>query len=134
MVVCYPRTVVAPYCIARGITKYINDYGSIISLEQRLQLIYYDLEAIMGSPPPAVPKPRPFYGIYFRTPQARPLYGRKAKHFMYSLVYEKKKNSLDKLQPPVSFTSKERTRFKNRQLFFCDADRRSNAHGGARTH
>jgi len=85
-------------------------------------------------PPPAVPKPRPFYGIYFRTPQARPLYGRKAKHFMYSLVYEKKKNSLDKLQPPVSFTSKERTRFKNRQLFFCDADRRSNAHGGARTH
>ena len=122
MVVCYglPRTVISPYGIARGITEYINNYGSIISLEQRLQLMYYDLEAIMGSKP----QPQrfqnlgPFTAFYFRTPQARPLYGRKANPFIHSLVYEKKDISLDKLQPPISFTSKERNRFKNRQLFF----------------
>lgn len=122
MVVCYglPRTVVAPYGIARGITEHINNYGSIISLEQRLQLMYYNLEAIMGSKP----QPQrfqnlgPFTAFYFRTPQARPLYGRKANPFMHPLVYRKKNISLDKLQPPISFTSKERNRFKNRQLFF----------------
>ncbi|MGD9825933.1 hypothetical protein [Desulfobacter sp.] len=122
MVVCYglPRTVVAPYGIARGVTEHINNYGSIISLEQRLQLMYYDLEAIMGSQP----QPQrfqnlgPFTAFYFRTPQARPLYGRKANPFMHPLVYEKKNGSLDKIPAPVSFTSKERKRFKNRQLFF----------------
>ena len=122
MVVCYglPRTVIAPYGISRGIAEQINNYGSIISLEQRLQLMYYNLEAVMGSKP----QPQrfqnlgPFTAFYFRTPQARPLFGIKANPFMHPLVYQKKKDNLDKLQPPVSFTSKERKRFKNRQLFF----------------
>ncbi|WP_157238002.1 hypothetical protein [Desulfobacter curvatus] len=122
MVVCYglPRTVVAPYGIARGITEYINNYGSIISLEQRLQLMYYNLDAIMGSKP----QPHrfqnlgPFTAFYLRTPQARPLYGKKANPFMHPLVYEKKDISLDKIPPPASFTSKERNSCKNRQLYF----------------
>ncbi|NDY72408.1 hypothetical protein DO021_12110 [Desulfobacter hydrogenophilus] len=122
MVVCYglPRTVVAPYGIARGITEHINNYGSIISLEQRLQLMYYDLEAIMGSRPQPLRfrDNIPFTAYYFRTPQAKPLFGIKANPFMHPLVYGKKKNTLDKLQPPVPFISKERNRFKNRQLFF----------------
>ncbi|NWH05026.1 hypothetical protein [Desulfobacter latus] len=122
MVVCYglPRTVVAPYGIARGITDHINNYGSIISLEQRLQLMYYDLEAIMGSKP----QPQrfrgksPFTAFYFRTPQAKPLFGKKANPFMHPLVYQKKDSALDKIQAPVSFSSEERKRFKKRQLFF----------------
>lgn len=88
-----PRTCIAPYGIERGITKSISNFGPIIVLGQRLQLMYYELDAVMGT------GPRPyrfnskevFTTYYFRTPQSLPLYGPKANPFLHPQVYKKEK-------------------------------------------
>jgi len=53
IVVCYglPKTTVATYGIARGITDLLPNFGAIINFGQRLQLMYYDVEAVAGIAP-----------------------------------------------------------------------------------
>ncbi|MCD4811365.1 hypothetical protein K8R14_02025 [bacterium] len=122
IVVCYglPRTTVATYGIARGITESLPNYGTIISLEQRLQIMYYDVESVMGF----TPRPHrfhnkePFAAYYFRAPQTWPLYGKQANPFMHPLVYEKEKSHLDKLSEPITFNSENRKRFPGKHLYF----------------
>jgi len=122
LVVCYglPRTTVAPYGIARGITEILRNYGAIISLEQRLQLMYYDVDAVMGT----APQPKkfrsksPFTAYFFRSPQAKPLYGISANPFMHPLLYNKDKGDLDNLPEPLSYSSETRNQYKNQHLFF----------------
>ncbi len=122
IVVCYglPRTTVAPYGIARGITDSMNNYGAIISLEQRLQLMYYDVNAVMGTQP----QPQrfrsnsPFTEYYFRTPQAKPMFGEQANTFVHPQLYDKHKDDFDNLKNPLPFSSEVRNSQKNRHLFF----------------
>lgn len=122
IVVCYglPRTTVAPYGIARGITESMGNYGAIISLEQRLQLMYYNVDAVMGT----LPQPQhfnsksPFSAYYFRTPQAKPLYGEKANPFVHPQLYHKKISDLDELKEPLLFSSDMRRSYKNQHLYF----------------
>jgi hypothetical protein len=122
IVICYglPRTTVATYGIARGITELINNYGAIISLEQRLQVMYYNLEAVSGVTPQPLRFQNfpPFTAFYFRAPQARPLYGLAANPFLHPMVYNKEKGDFDKLPDPVSFSVESRKRFPNQHLFF----------------
>ena len=121
IVVCYglPKTTVATYGIARGITDLLPNFGAIIDFGQRLQLMYYDVESVMGF----TPRPHrfhnkePFTAYYFRAPQAWPLYGKQANPFVHPLVYEKKKGHLDKLFEPITFNSKNRKRFPGKHLY-----------------
>jgi len=105
-----PRTTVARYGISRGVTNKLNDHGSIIDFGQRLQLLYYDEERVMG----AAPKPHrfagkgPFTDFLFRAAQAWPLYGQEANPFLHPQVYQKNKGGLDSLQKPLAFTGENR--------------------------
>lgn len=122
IVVCYglPRTAIAPYGVARGITDKLNNFGNIISFGQRLQLLYYDFEQVQGTQP----KPykyagkNPFTDFLLRAPQAWPLYGDKANPFVHPLLYKKKKGDLDALPDALEFNVGNRNRFPNRHLFF----------------
>ena len=122
IVICHglPRTAVAQYGISRGITDIRTNYGAIISLEQRLQLMYYDVNAVMGTLPlpHRFKSPSPFTAFYFRTPQSRPLYGSKANPFAHPQLYDKKKGNLDNLQEPLLFSAETRNGHQNRHLFF----------------
>jgi hypothetical protein len=115
-----PKTAVAPYGIARGITEDLNNYGSIISLDQRIELMDYSLDAVMGT----APEPHrfrgknPFTAYYFRSPQAEPLFGAGANPFMHPSLYARTKGDFDTLVDPVPFTIEERKRFPDRHLFF----------------
>jgi len=122
-VVCYglPKTAAATYGIARGVTASRGDHGPAVSLEQRLQLLYYDVEGALGF----VPRPHrfngrnPFTAYLFRAPQAWPLYGKRVNPFLHPLVYKKDKGSLDALPDPLRFTPENRARFPGRHLYFA---------------
>ena len=122
IVVAYglPRTAIAPYGIARGITEQLNNFGAIIDFGQRLQLLYYDIETVMGAVPKAYrfASKEPFTTFYFRSPQAWPLYGDKANPFVHPQLYKKKKRSLDDLSDPVQFNQQNRKKYTNRHLYF----------------
>ena len=115
-----PRTCISPYGIERGITNSINNFGSIIDLGQRLQLIYYDLDAAMGT------TPRPylfdfkevFTTFYLRSPQCLPLFGPKANPFLHPKVY-KKDNSANTFVPSVRFSSSNRKKYPKKHLYFA---------------
>lgn len=128
IVVCYglPKTTVATYGIARGITDLLPNFGAIIDFGQRLQLMYYDVEAVAG----IAPRPHkfihgkhagnePFSAYYIRAPQAWPLFGDNANPFLHPLVYQKKKGDLKQLADPVAFTSKNRKKSSERHLYFA---------------
>ena len=122
IVVCYglPRTAIAPYGVARGITEQPGNFGSIIDFGQRLQLLYYDVEQVQGRQP----KPHRFAGknaltaYLLRAPQAWPLYGDKANPFVHPLLYEKNKGDLDTLPDALAFNAGNRNKFPQRHLFF----------------
>ncbi|MDL2124138.1 MAG: hypothetical protein LWX51_13925 [Deltaproteobacteria bacterium] len=127
IVVCYglPKTTVATYGIARGITDLLPNFGAIIDFGQRLQLMYYDVEAVAG----IAPRPHKFihdkhegneaFSVYYiRAPQAWPLFGDNANPFFHPLVYQKKKDDLKQLADPVAFTSRNRKKFSERHLYF----------------
>lgn len=115
-----PRTAAAPYGISRGVTNRLTDHGSIIDFGQRLQLLYYDEEAVMGT----TPKPHrfagkgPFSDFFLRAPQAWPLYGPQANPFLHPLVYEDKDVGPDALSEPLAFTSENRRAQPTRHLYF----------------
>ncbi|WP_025321601.1 hypothetical protein [Deferrisoma camini] len=123
LVVCYglPKTAAATYGIARGVTASRGDHGPAVSLEQRLQLLYYDVEGALGF----VPRPHrfngrnPFTAYLFRAPQAWPLYGKRVNPFLHPLAYKKDKGSLDALPDPLRFTPQNRARFPGRHLYFA---------------
>ncbi len=121
IVVCYglPKTAAATYGIARGVTDRLADHGAAISLEQRLQLLYYDVEGALGfSPRPHRFRPsRPFTRYLFRAPQAWPLFGERANPFLHPLAY-RKKDGLGRLADPLPFTPVNRSRFPGRHLYF----------------
>ncbi|MDF1553848.1 MAG: hypothetical protein P1P84_12330 [Deferrisomatales bacterium] len=122
LVVAYglPRTAVAAYGIARGITELRSNHGAIIDLGQRLQVMYYDLEGVQGF----APKPHRFkseggFSDYlFRAPQTWPLSSSRANPFAHPLVYAKEKGALDQLPEPVPFTGENRGRFPGKFLYF----------------
>ncbi len=123
LVVCYglPKTAAATYGIARGVTASRGDHGPAVSLEQRLQLLYYDVEGALGF----APRPHrfngrnPFTAYLFRAPQAWPLYGKRVNPFLHPLAYKKDKGSLDALPDPLRFTPENRARFPGRHLYFA---------------
>jgi hypothetical protein len=115
-----PRTTVARYGISRGVTNKLNDHGYIIDFGQRLQLLYYDEEQVMG----AEPKPHrfagkgPFTDFLLRAPQAWPMFGAEANPFVHPLAYEDKKAPLDKIPAGPEFSVKNRKNFPQRHLYF----------------
>ncbi len=123
LVVCYglPKTATATYGIARGVTASRGDHGPAVSLEQRLQLLYYDVEGALGF----VPRPHrfgsknAFTAYLFRAPQAWPLYGKWANPFLHPLAYQRDKGALDTLPDPLRFTPENRARFPGRHLYFA---------------
>ncbi|OEU71862.1 MAG: hypothetical protein BA874_03905 [Desulfuromonadales bacterium C00003068] len=121
IVVAYglPRTATAPYGIARGVTEKLNDFGAIIDLGQRIQLLYYDVEKVVG----VQPKPcrlvakGPFTPFFFRAPQAWPLFG-KANPFVHQQLYQKEKKSFVGLQDPPLFSQQNRKKDSDHHLYF----------------
>lgn len=115
-----PRTTVARYGISRGVTNRLNDHGYIIDFGQRLQLLYYDEEQVMG----ADPKPHrfagkgPFTDFFLRAPQAWPMFGAQANPYVHPLAYEDKKVSLDKIPAGSEFSAKSRKNFPQKHLYF----------------
>jgi hypothetical protein len=120
MVVCYglPRTAIAPCGIARGITENIGNYGAIIDFGQRLQLLYYDLDKVMGTQLRGYryAGKSPFSDFFFRSPQSRPLMG-KANPFVHPQLYTSGA-SLSKGPQPPAYTSENRSRNPERFLYF----------------
>ena len=120
-VICYglPKTCISNYGIERGITNYLHNFGSIIDLGQRLQLMYYDFDKITGSAPHPhkFDSNQAFTAYYIRAPEAFPLYGPKANPFLHPDVYKKKIN-LNRLIP-LSFTSVNRKKHTARLLYFA---------------
>ncbi|WP_282756059.1 hypothetical protein [Desulfuromonas thiophila] len=122
IVVCYglPRTAIAPAGIARGISPQPGDHGAIIDFGQRLQLLYYDEDAVMGKQP----KPyrfagkEPFTDYLLRAPQAWPLHGQQANPFLHPLAYQPKPADLAALPLPLTFCSASRRAHPGRQLYF----------------
>lgn len=114
-----PRTATATYGIARGVTNQLNDHGAIIDFGQRLQLLYYDEEQVMGT----TPKPHhfagkgPFRDLLLRAPQAWPLFGLGGNPFAHPRAYEKK-GPLDQLFEPLGFQASNRKKLAGRQLYF----------------
>ena len=121
IVVAYglPRTASAPYGIARGITEQLNNFGTMIDFGQRLQLLYYDVEKVMGATPKShrFASKEPFTSFFFRAPQAWPLYGTQANPFVHSQLYQKKVSLAD-LIDPVQFSRKNRNKYPDRHLYF----------------
>ncbi len=123
LVVCYglPKTAAATFGVARGITGRRANYGAAIALEQRLQLVYYDVEGARGF----APRPMrfegdsPFTAYLFRAPQAWPLYGPKANPFLHPLAYRKDRGELAELPDPPRFTPGSRAERPGRHLFFA---------------
>ncbi|MFO7802921.1 MAG: hypothetical protein R6V55_11560, partial [Desulfovermiculus sp.] len=115
-----PRTCIAPFGIERGITHSGNNFGAIIDLGQRLQLMYYDLDAVMGT------TPRPyrfeskdaFTTFYLRSPQSWPLFGPKANPFMHPEAYQKDRK-FDSLKDPLPLSSADRKSFPQKHLYFA---------------
>lgn len=120
MVVCYglPRTAVAPCGIARGITEQAGNYGAIIDFGQRLQLLYYDIDKVMGKQLRGYlfSSKSPFRDYLFRAPQNRPLVDR-ANPFLHSQLYASSA-SLSEGPQPLSFTVANRTQHPERFLYF----------------
>jgi hypothetical protein len=112
-----PRAARATYGIARGVTAARSDHGPLIALDQRLQLLYYDVEGALGF----VPRTHrfngggPFTAYLYRAPQAWPLHGPAANPFLHSRVYEKDALTQGDALP---FTSDTRRRFPGRHLYF----------------
>ncbi|MCF8107507.1 MAG: hypothetical protein K9J81_00790 [Desulfohalobiaceae bacterium] len=115
-----PKTALARYGIARGITRSSQGFGSIVSLEQRLQLLFYDLEEVMGF----TPKPHRFQSgdrftrFYFRALQAWPLYGQAANPFLHPKVYKLSKKELGDPEEILRFTARNRKKHPKRHLYF----------------
>lgn len=122
MVVSYglPRTAIAPCGIERGITEHANNYGAIIDFGQRLQLLYYDLDKVMGTQLRGYryAGKNPFSDFFFRSPQSRPLMG-KANPFAHPQLYASGA-SLSKGPQPAAYTAENRSRHPQRFLYFVN--------------
>ncbi|WP_321532683.1 hypothetical protein [uncultured Desulfuromonas sp.] len=120
MVVCYglPRTAIAPCGIARGITDKLNNYGSIIDFGQRLQLLYYDLDKVMGTQIRGYrfAGKSPYSDFFLRSPQNRPLVG-KANPFVHPQLYSKAPSFIKGPQP-LSYSPSVRSQNPDRFLYF----------------
>ncbi len=119
LVTCWglPRAAAATYGVARGITEAKGNHGPTIALDQRLQVMYYDLEGALGF----VPRARPLGGhgfrdYLYRAPQAWPLFGQRANPFLHSRVYEADAITAGDALP---FTSQSRRAFPGRHLCFA---------------
>ena len=114
-----PRTCIATYGIERGITSAPNNFGSIIDLGQRLQMMYYDFDQVVGT----TPRPYKFdtknsFSAYlFRAPQTRPLYGPKVNPFLHPDTYNSKTTRKD-LSKAADFTVENRQKNSARHLYF----------------
>jgi hypothetical protein len=121
IVVCYglPRTAIAPYGIARGITNKINNFGSIIAFEQRLQLLYYNLDNVQSgeAKPYRYSTKGGFTNFYLRSPQAWPLYGREANPFVHPSTYGKALTP-ENFTPSTRFTKENRRQYQDKFLYF----------------
>lgn len=120
MVVCYglPCTAVAPCGIARGITERAGNYGAIIDFGQRLQLLYYDLDKVMGTQLRGYryAGKNAFSDFFFRSPQSRPLMG-KANPFVHPQLYSSSA-SLSKGPQPEAYTAENRSKHPQQFLYF----------------
>ncbi|MDD2557113.1 MAG: hypothetical protein PHH87_02360 [Desulfuromonas sp.] len=120
MVVCYglPRTAVAPYGIARGITNQINNFGSILDFGQRLQLLYYDLDKVSGCKIQSYrfAGKEPFSAYFLRSPQAWPLLGT-ANLFAHPQLYTANP-TFDSGPQPLAYTVANRSQHPERFLYF----------------
>lgn len=115
-----PKTAAATYGVARGITEKYSDHGVDVDLGQRLQLIYYDIEGVMGfSPRPHLFKTgEAFEGYFFRAPQAWPLMLKDGNPFVHPNAYVAKKGDLNQLRDSFDFSSKNRKRFPGKHMYF----------------
>jgi hypothetical protein len=115
-----PRTCIAPFGIERGISASINNFGAMIDLGQRMQLMDYDVDSVLGT----IPRPyrfdtkEAFTAFYLRAPQSFPLYGRKANPFLHPELYKKDKK-LEALVDSLSFTTANRKAYPKRHLYFA---------------
>lgn len=121
-VICYglPRTCIATYGIERGITNSPNNFGSIIDLGQRLQLMYYHFDQVVGSTPRAYKfdTQEVFSAFFFRAPQAFPLYGPKANPFLHPEIYSNDKTIKDPAKAlPFNVINRQKDAF--RHLYFA---------------
>lgn len=112
-----PRAARATYGIARGVTAARSDHGPVIALDQRLQLLSYDVEGALGFAPRThrFNGGGPFTAYLFRAPQAWPLYGPAANPFLHSRVYEKDALTQGSALP---FTPENRRGIPGRHLYF----------------
>ena len=114
-----PRTCIATYGIERGITSSPNNFGTMIDFGQRLQLMYYDFDQVVGT----TPRPYkfdtkdPFSAYMFRAPQAYPLYGPNANPFVHPDIYNSKRKKKD-LSKALDFTVQNRLKNPARHLYF----------------
>ncbi|OQY23106.1 MAG: hypothetical protein B6I37_06070 [Desulfobacteraceae bacterium 4572_35.2] len=113
-----PRSAVAPCGIARGVTDQINDFGSIIDFGQRIQLLYYDQDKMLGQQIRGYhfAGNGPFSDYFLRSPQAWPLFG-KANPFIHSQLYSDKASYSQGVQP-LPYTSENRRRYSEQFLYF----------------
>ncbi len=114
-----PRTCIATYGIEKGITSAPNNFGTMIDFGQRLQLMYYDFDQVVG----ITPRPYkfdtkdPFSAYLFRAPQAYPLSGPKANPFVHPDIYNNKQTKKD-LSKALDFTVQNRQKNPARHLYF----------------
>lgn len=114
-----PRTCISTYGIEKGITTAPNNYGTMIDLGQRLQLMYYDFDQVTGT----MPRPykfdtkSPFSAYLFRSPRAYPLYGPKANPFVHPDIYNNKVKDKD-LSKTITFTAQNRQKNPAHYLYF----------------
>ena len=124
IVVAYglPKTAVARYGIAPGITERLNNYGPDIDFGQRLQVMYYNLEGVhqnrVGAKrfTPARGETAAFGRYLFRTELAEPLWGVDMNPFVHPQAYLREAGKLD-TRPP-RFTAAQRAFRPDRHLYF----------------
>ncbi|WP_045221311.1 hypothetical protein [Desulfonatronum thioautotrophicum] len=117
-----PKTAVARYGIAPGITERLNNYGPDIDFGQRLQVMYYDLQGVhqnrVGAKrfTPARGETAAFGRYLFRTELAEPLWGVDMNPFVHPQAYLRESGKLD-TRPP-RFTAAQRAFRPDRHLYF----------------
>ena len=100
IVVCYglPRIVKSTYGIARGITTNLANHGVWSSLEQRLALMYYNVDKIMEFEKVGIFRTDLRKGIMpylIRTGMVRPMYGPMVNPYLHPMAFKKKPQKIN---------------------------------------